>query len=606
MLSGKLCDTGKILNAPKWWQECIVYQIYPSSFKDTNGDGYGDLRGIIDKLDYISSLGVGAVWITPVYASPMGDNGYDVADYYSINPLYGTMEDMDELLAEAGKRGIRIVMDLVFNHTSDEHAWFKESKSSRDNAKSDWYIWRDGVIGEDGERKAPNNWRSIFGGPAWEWCPEREQYYLHTFGVFQPDVDWENPEVRQALYDVTRYWINKGVGGFRVDAISYIKKPKDYAGSEPDGIDGLASIHLAIVNTDGILDLLHDFRREVAEGTDIFMVGEANGVAAEELPLWVGDNGVFDMIFSFDLASIHFDPDEVWSRRRYYTIHEIRQAFDGIQKNTADTWTSVFLENHDQPRAVDHFIIPALNNAARERRTYTIDELTNERGLEPEAYKKAAKAMAAILFTMRGTPFLYQGEELGMTNVSFPVIDMYNDLATFNQYDVLQKNGFSAEAALKCVHRLSRDNTRTPMQWDTSENAGFTTGEPWLSVNPNYTDINVAAEEQDENSVLAWHKRLAVLRKEHYVFINGDYALIPELCDSDEIFAYARDNGREKAIVLVNFTEQEVSFDVSIVDGMKAIASNYETDDKKAAASGCAEMHEAGKLKAFEAVIYVS
>ena len=378
-----------------WWKSTIAYEIYPSSFQDSNGDGVGDLNGIISRLDYLKTLSVGALWLTPVYASPMVDNGYDVADFYKINPLFGTMSDMDRLLKEADRRDIKIVMDLVFNHTSDQCEWFLESKKSRDNGKSDWYIWKEAK--EDGS--APNNWRSIFGGSAWKWSETRKQYYLHTFAEAQPDLNWENPEVRKALYAIANFWIEKGVGGFRIDAIPYIKKPRDFATGVPDAGDGMVSIHTMTVNTEGILDFLHEFKQNVTEGKNVFTVAEANGIGAEQLKYWVGANGAFDMLFEFG----HLHDVELWCKPSPFGIMDFKKALIASQKATAENgWYPVFFENHDKPRSVNNFFSENANPVL------------------------AAKAMGLLLLTLRGTPFIYEGEELGMTNVPWDSIDKYD------------------------------------------------------------------------------------------------------------------------------------------------------------------------------------
>lgn len=328
----------------KWWQQTAVYQIYPRSFQDTTGSGEGDIAGVTRHLDYLKKLGVGAIWLTPVYPSPMVDNGYDISDYTAIDGRYGTIEDMDTLIAEGKKRDIRVVMDLVYNHTSDQHAWFQESKRSRTNDKADWYIWRDAK--EDGS--APTNWRSIFGGSAWTWCEERQQYYLHTFAVEQPDLNWENPAVRQALYDAANFWIAKGVGGFRIDAIVYIKKPAVFTDGPVDGADGLSSIHKMIANTPGILDFLHEFRRKVFDGHDIFTVAEANGVTPADLPQWVGKDGAFSMLFEFSHVNLEFPDDEVWCRAEKWPLTKLKKALsDSQQATAANGWYPIFFENHD-------------------------------------------------------------------------------------------------------------------------------------------------------------------------------------------------------------------------------------------------------------------
>ena len=548
----------------KWWQETVAYEIYVNSFQDSDGDGYGDLNGIRQRLDYLEDLGVGAIWLTPVFASPMVDNGYDVADYYEINPRYGTMEDMDNLIREAKDKGIRIVMDLVYNHTSDQCKWFAESSKSKDNPYSDWYIWRDPK--PDGS--APNNWRAIFGGSAWTWCEARQQYYLHTFASAQPDLNWANPEVRSELYDIANFWLDKGAGGFRMDAIPYIKKPADFSDGPADDSEGMVSIHNMTVNTEGILDYLREFKEKVTEGKDIFTVGEANGVPAEQLPQWVGANGVFDMIFEFS----HLRGPEVWCRAGDWKLKDLKKALTASQAATAENgWYPAFFENHDQPRSINTFF---------------------PEDADPVL---AGKAMGTILLTLRGTPFVYQGEELGMTNVHWEDIDLYNDLNSRAQYDMALKEGFSEEEAMEFVHLFSRDNARTPMQWDDTAGAGFTKGKPWLTVGENYKTVNAAAEEKDSKSVLSWYRRLSALRRETPELLNGSYTEV--LPDSDSIYGYIRENDSGRLLILVNFSCQEAAYDPAEA-GLPAagkeeiLFSNYE--DEKA---------RTGVLRPCEAVV---
>ena len=530
----------------KWWQKTLVYEAYPSSFKDTDGDGYGDLKGLTSKLDYLQSLGVGAIWLTPVFDSPMGDNGYDVADYYSINPLYGTMDDMDELIQEAKHRNIRIVMDLVFNHTSNENEWFIESSSSKDNDKSDWYIWKD----PQADGSAPNNWRGIFGGSAWTYCEKRNQYYLHTFADFQPDLNWENENVRKALYDIANYWVDKGVGGFRVDAVTYIKKPADFSDGPVDGNDGMSRIHDITANTPGILDFLREFKKEVSKGTDIFVVGEANGVPNDQLSDWVGSNGVFDMIFSFNLMDIRFKSGENWYDTKDFTLKEFKNIISAQQNlSNSDIWIPNYLENHGQPRSVQHFLLNCDN------------------------YSQGAKALAMMLLTLRGTPFIYEGEEIGMSNVNKSSIDEYNDISSHNQYKIAIENGKTKQEALNAVWQFSRDNARSPMQWDDSKNAGFTTGTPWLSVNDNYIDINVEKENDDENSILNFYRKLNEMRNNNEVLLSGKYEEI--LNDDESIFAYYRVNDNSKTLILINFTNCQVEYDTKLVENAKLLLSSY-------------------------------
>lgn len=552
-------------NDQKWWQKTIAYEIYVKSFMDSDGDGTGDIKGITSKLDHLQDLGVGAVWLTPCYASPQADNGYDISDYYNIDPAYGTMEEMEELISEAEKRDIRIVMDLVFNHTSNENAWFKESRSSRDNEKSDWYIWADPK--EDGS--APTNWRSIFGGSAWEYDETRGQYYLHTFLPEQPDLNWANPEVRKALIDVAKFWVNKGVGGFRMDAVTYIKKPEKFVDGEPDAEDGMVGIHGMTANTEGILDYLNEFKHAVQDGTDIFTVGEANGVDADDLPGWVGRKGVFDMVFEFGHILIDLPDENNWCETREWTLPEWKACFRESQKMTERPeikgWYPVFLENHDQPRSISHFL--------------------------PEGADRVAggKALATLLMTMRGTPFLMEGEELGFINVDWPSIDNYNDVSTKNHYQSAIDAGYSEEEAMAGVHRFARDSSRTPMQWDSSDNAGFTSGTPWLPVYDDYKTYNVEAEMKDEDSILSWYITLKGLRSEHTELINGGYEEL--FSEHEQIFAFTRDDGISKATVLINLSTKDAEYDSSCVEHAEQILGTGGEITK-------------GKLKPLEAVVY--
>ena len=538
-----------------WWQKKSVYQIYPKSFLDTTGKGTGDLRGVIEKLDYIKSLGVGAIWLTPFFCSPQVDNGYDISNYTDIDPRFGTMADFDKLVAEADKRDIKIVVDLVFNHTSDKHSWFLESKSSRDNPKADWYIWRD----------EKTNWRSIFGGSAWQWCKERQQYYLHTFATAQPDLNWENPEVRQALYDAANFWLDRGAGGFRIDAIVYIKKPSKFVDDPIDSEDGMSSIHNIIAATPGILDYLREFKEKVFDGRDIFTVAEANGVQPDDLSEWVGSRGVFDMLFEFSHVNIMFDKGvEIWHRARLYKLSEWKKTLTDSQIATRNSWYPIYFENHDRPRSVNTFF-PAESNKTL-----------------------AAKALATILFTLRGTPFVYQGEELGFENAKFDSIDDYDDISSRGNYDLARADGLSDKQAMKFVQKFSRDNARTPMQWDSSNNAGFTSGKPWLPVHDDFKTCNVAIQEDNPDSVLNFYRKLAAFRNSSDVLLEGEYSeLYPE---NEELYIFTRTLGDKKLCTAVNFTTHDVKLPVEIFDGAKKILGNY-SDEKK-------------YLRATEAVIY--
>ncbi len=545
----------------KWWQKTIAYEIYVRSFYDSNGDGIGDLNGITEKLDYLKELGAGALWLTPCYRSPQADNGYDIADYYEIDEMFGTTEDMERLISEAEKRGIRIVMDLVFNHTSEQNPWFIESSSSRDNAKSDWYIWRDAK--PDGS--APTNWRSIFGGSAWTWCEARQQYYLHTFLKEQPDLNWENPDMRNALYDAALYWVKKGVGGFRMDAVTYIKKPAFLDGT-PDYGDGMCAIHNMTANTEGILDFLHEFKDRVQQGSDIFTVGEANGVSAPELPLWVGDNGVFDMIFEFGLAVIDLKDETNWAERRTWTLKELKQMITQSEQNTAQSgWYPIFFENHDLPRCISHY--------------FPSDADRNMTG----------KLIGTLMYTLRGTPFVYQGQELGMRNTAWNDINDYNDVSTKSHYDFLISEGYGADIAMEAVHHFSRDSARTPMQWSAEKHVGFTKGEPWLRINDDFMECNAEREALDDQSILSWYRKLAKLRKNNSVLISGGYEEI--LCDSEQIFAFRRRNDACEAVILLNFSDQTVAYDQAVIEGSELLITS-------------ASQHKTAQLQPYEAAVF--
>ena len=534
------------LNDLAWWQKTIAYEVYPKSFLDTRGQGTGTLAGITAKLDYLRSLGVGAIWITPCYQSPMVDNGYDVQDYRQIDPSFGTMADMDELIAQGNERGIKVVMDLVFNHTSEQCAWFVESRKSREGSYADWYIWREPA--PDGG--APTNWRSIFGGSAWEWCEERQQYYLHTFAPQQPDLNWENPDVRRALIDIANFWADKGVGGFRIDAITYIKKPAVFADGPVDGEDGMSAVHAATANTPGILDFLHEFKTAVRDGRDIFMVGEANGVAANELDQWVGERGVFDMLFEFSHTHVPMGAAEVWCRPAQWQLTDLKHALTASQQATADRgWYPIFFENHDQPRSTVNFFRCDGSVAAK------------------------AKALGTVLLTLRGTPFVMQGQELGYGNRAWKSIDEFDDLQTRSQYEFALGEGFSPEEALAACNRFSRDNARTPLQWDASANAGFTAGTPWLPVHDDYATVNVEAESADPDSPLSWYRRLAELRACRSELVCGSYE---ELMATDEqVYAYRRQGEGTAAVVLANLSGEAAAYDAALVESMELLAGTH-------------------------------
>ena len=540
----------------KWWQKTVVYQVYPKSFLDTTGNGQGDIQGVTKKLDYLKSLGVGAIWLTPIYSSPMIDNGYDIADYTAIDSSYGTMADFENLIAEADKRGIKIVMDLVYNHTSDQNEWFQESKKNKINSKADWYIWRDAKA--DGT--PPTNWRSIFGGSAWTWCEERQQFYLHTFAKQQPDLNWENPEVRQALYDAANFWLDKGVGGFRIDAIVYIKKPKDFVDGKPDSADGMINIHAMTANTEGILDFLREFKEKVFDGKDIFTVAEANSVRPDELEHWVGKNGVFDMLFEFSHTNLEFTNGELWCQATGYKpeiIPKLKDSLTASQKATSNNgWYPIFFENHDQPRCTRHYFPDDANNFV------------------------TAKTMATVLMTLRGTPFIFEGQELGMDNVAWDSIDNYNDISSHGQFNLAKAEGYSDAEAMKFIHRYSRDNARTPMQWTTEKNAGFTVGKSWLPVHEDFKNCCVETEDADKNSVLNFYRQLANLRtSEKYskILLQGDYK---EISLNGMIYSFSRSFENKKIITLANFSGENLKYDLPELSQAEILISTQSDNEK--------------------------
>ncbi|WP_024614363.1 alpha-glucosidase [Clostridium sp. Ade.TY] len=529
-----------------WWKELVGYQIYPRSFKDSNGDGIGDIKGIISKLDYLKDLGIDLIWICPIYKSPNDDNGYDISDYKNILDEFGTMEDFDLLLKEVHNRGMKLIIDLVVNHTSDEHQWFIESKSSRDNPKSDWYIWRDGK-----DNKEPNNWESIFKGSAWEYSKEREQYYLHLFSKKQPDLNWENEDVRKEIYKMINWWLDKGIDGFRVDAISHIKKEDGLSDMDnPEGLKYVSSFNKHM-NVDGIHNYLKELNEETFKKYDIMTVGEANGVAAEEAKDWVSEeNGKFNMVFQFEHLHLWGYEDE-----NNFDVKAYKNVLTRWQNELDENgWNALFVENHDIPRVVSTW------------------------GNDKEYREESAKAFGATYFLQKGTPFIYQGQELGMTNVKFECIDEYKDISTINSYNERIESGVSEEEALKEVWAVSRDNSRTPMQWDNSKNAGFTDGIPWIKVNENYKEINVEKEERDENSVLNFYKKLIKLKKSNKTLIYGKYNLILE--DDENIFAYARVLDDEKFLIIGNLTnkESEYNYDGETLEYSNLLLNNYVVD----------------------------
>ncbi|WP_210608529.1 glycoside hydrolase family 13 protein [Priestia flexa] len=510
----------------KWWKEAVAYQIYPRSFKDSNGDGIGDIQGVISKLDYLKDLGIDVIWICPIYQSPNDDNGYDISDYQDIMSDFGTMADFDELLEEVHKRDMKLIMDLVINHTSDEHPWFVEARSSKDNPYRDYYIWHEGNDGNE-----PNNWESIFNGSAWEFDDETKEYYLHVFSKKQPDLNWENKAVRQELYNMVNWWLDKGIDGFRVDAISHIKKVPGFPDlPNPEGLDYVPSFE-GHMNRPGIQEHLSELKEETFAKYDIMTVGEANGVTWDDADEWVGaESGKFDMIFQFEHMGL-------WDKGESEPLDlvEFKTILTNWQKGLAQIggWNALYLENHDHIRSINKF------GSMKYR-------------------EESAKCLAALYFLMQGTPFIYQGQELGMTNVKFDRIEDYNDVGMINYYRIQRAKGQDHEEIMKVIWETGRDNSRTPMQWDRTKNAGFSTGTPWMKVNPNYVDINVEKQISDEESILNFYKKLVALRKQHEVFVYGTYDLLLE--NHPAIYAYTRTLDDKKAIVICNVSSKQQEF----------------------------------------------
>ena len=520
-----------------WWKSAVIYQIYPRSFCDSNGDGIGDLQGIISKLDYLKELGIDAIWLSPVYRSPQDDNGYDISDYQDIDPLFGTLEDMDQLIAEAKKRGIRIIMDLVLNHSSDEHPWFLEAKKSRDNPYHDYYVWRDGVEGI-----YPNDLKAGFGGPAWQWVPECGQYYLHQFSVKQPDLNWDNPKVREEIYKMIQWWVDRGIGGFRLDVIDMIAK-------EPD----------RMVMEEGTM--LHPYLKEMSKAVfqqkELVTVGEAWSATPERALLYSNPDGSeLSMVFQFEHILLDQQPGkEKWDLAPLPFV-QFKEILAKWQKALYQKgWNSLFFENHDLPRSVSRF-----GNDGRYR-------------------VESAKMLATCLHGMQGTPYIYQGQEIGMTNTRME-IEEYRDIELLNMYKERIEKGYPREEVMKSIYAKGRDNARTPMQWDDTENAGFTKGTPWLKVNPNYREINAENAKKDPDSIFRYYQKLIQLRKSLPILTEGAFDLL--LPQDPSIFAYTRTDGTDQLLILCNFTDQELP--CSLKEQWKdkeALISNYAQDSRK-------------------------
>ena len=532
----------------KWWKESVVYQIYPRSFCDSNGDGIGDLNGITGKLDYLKELGIDVIWLSPVYKSPNDDNGYDISDYQAIMDEFGTMEDFDRMLATAHEKGIKIMMDLVVNHTSDEHKWFIESRKSTDNPYRDYYIWRPAK--EDGS--LPNNWGSCFSGPAWEYDKTTDMYFLHLFSKKQPDLNWDNPAVRQDVFDMMNWWLKKGVDGFRMDVISLISKEPGLPDKEP-GINGYATFNVS-ANGPHVHEYLQEMRQKALNNADTITVGECSGVTLEEAKKYArSDEKELNMVFQFEHMDV--DSDEKagkWTTRKM-DLRNLKKILTRWQKGLQDiAWNSLYWENHDQPRSVSRF------------------------GNDSDEYREiSAKMLATCIHMMQGTPYVYQGEELGMTNCPFNTLDNFRDLESINAFHELTEQGkMTEEDMMAAIGYKGRDNARTPMQWDDSAYAGFSTANPWIMVNPNYTKINAKDQVNREDSVFKYYQKLIKLRHESELIVYGTYDLI--LDDDKDIYAYIRTLGDEKLIVYCNFSEntREVELPEEFVN-KKVLISNY-------------------------------
>ncbi|MFC4802830.1 alpha-glucosidase [Neobacillus sp. GCM10023253] len=533
----------------QWWKKSVVYQIYPRSFRDLNGDGIGDLPGIIEKLDYLKLLGVDIIWLSPIYDSPNDDNGYDIRNYQEIMNEFGTMADFDRLLEEIHKRDMKLMMDLVVNHTSDEHEWFVQSKQSKDNPYRDYYIWREGKDG-----KEPNNWGSFFSGPAWGYDEATNEYYLHLFSKKQPDLNWENPKVRQEVYQMMKFWLEKGVDGFRMDVINMISK----APGLPDGVQHSGQLFgdgaPYFMNGPRIHEFLQEMNKEVLSQYPTISVGEMPGTTPEDAVLYTNPNRrEVNMIFTFEHMDLDSAPGGKWNLKPLNLL-DLKENLAKWQTAIHNRgWNSLYWNNHDQPRIVSRF------------------------GNDEEYRVESAKMLAACLHFMQGTPYIYQGEEIGMTNVKFKSFEDYRDIETINMYNERTSQGYSHEEIMASIYAKGRDNARTPIQWDDSEHAGFTTGTPWIKVNPRYQEVNVKNALDDKNSIFYFYQKLIALRKELDIIVEGDFQLLLE--DHPELFAYERKWKEECVIVICNFGDKDVAIEnelVTRISDYNVILSNYE------------------------------
>lgn len=548
----------------KWWKEAVFYQIYPKSFYDSNGDGIGDLRGIAEKLPYLKSLGITAIWICPFFKSPMKDNGYDISDYYDVNPEFGTMDDVDELLKCAKEQDIRIILDMVINHTSDQHKWFQEACRDKNSKYRDYYIFKDRI---DGLADLRNN----FGGSTWTQI-EDGSWYFHTFAKEQPDLNWDNEQMREEIYDMINWWLDKGVSGFRMDAITYIKKDQNFPPMPADGKDGRCDVAKCCLNCEGIAELLQDIKKHTYGCGDYMTVAEAPGVPNEQLEEYIGENGHFSMIFDFSYTDIDVYPGEIWLKKRPWTMEEFKTNLFRNQYAVASTgWAANYLENHDQSRSIDKY--------------FPKEDI-------PEYKEKMAKALGTLFFFLKGTPFIYQGEELGILNTRFQDISQLDDINSVGQYKRCLAEGYTEEQAMESVNRRSRDHARLPMQWTEEANCGFSTGKPWIACNNRCTDISVEKELADENSVLMYYKNMITLRNKSELsdaLIYGDISEIEGL--GENLIGYKRSLGEKTISVIVNMGNERYDMH-SNLSNPEILLDNYGTH------------HAAGVLQPYEAIVY--
>lgn len=530
------------MQSKQWWKEAVAYQVYPRSFNDANNDGIGDLRGVINKLDYLQNLGIDVIWLSPMYKSPNDDNGYDISDYQNIMDEFGTMVDFDELLTSIHARGMKLILDLVVNHTSDEHPWFIESRSSKDSAKRDWYIWKDPK--PDGSE--PTNWESIFNGSTWEYDSQTDQYYFHLFSKKQPDLNWENPKVRAAIISMMNWWFDKGIDGFRVDAITHIKKSFEYGDLATDNNEQYVPAFDVAMNQPGIQNWLQEIKENSLSKYDIMTVGEANGVTPDDADLWVGEqNGKFNMIFQFEHLGLWNTGDVKFDVLSY------KQVLNRWQQRLANNgWNALFIENHDQPRRVSTW------------------------GDDQQYWYESATSHAIVYFLQQGTPFIYQGQEIGMTNYPFERIETFNDVAIVNEYNIVKAQGGDVNALLNKHKMENRDNSRTPMQWTDESFAGFSTVEPWFPVNPNYKKINVAQQQEDKYSILTFYKDLIKLKKSDDLYTYGTFELVD--ADNPKVFAYTRTLNNKQALIAGNLSNETSTLNLNIAfDDSKIKLHNY-------------------------------